>query len=425
MAESKKNAASSAADHKEAVESMFKAASLGIIISNADGIIEQVNPYANRLFGYESGELVGQKIEVLIPPQLRQRHVEHRSKFNENPRTRSMGTGLDLFALTKSGQLLPVEVSLTHYERNGRKEIVSFVSDITERKKIEDELKSLNSELEKKVEERTQELSQAFVELQQTNQDLEAEMEQRKKAENEVRVALEKEKELNELKSRFVTTASHEFRTPLSAILTSVSLIARYRSAEDEAKRNKHIQTIKVSVQALTNILNDFLSLDKLEKGKVESSPSRFSIREFVGGVVDEMRELAKPNQTIRHLHEGGSGEVFLDPKLLRSVLLNLLSNAIKYSAEGTEIRLSTRWEEGGLELVVEDRGIGIPEVDKSHLFESFFRGRNAASIQGTGLGLNIVKRCVDLMGGTMEFSSQEGRGSRFRVFFPGSEGRS
>lgn len=409
----------SASDHKEAVESMFKAASLGIIISDDRGVIEQVNPYTNRLFGYEEGELVGKKIEVLIPRPLRDRHVEHRAKFNENPRTRSMGTGLDLFALTKSGALLPVEISLTHYERNGKKEIVSFVSDITDRKRIEGELKSLNSELEKKVAERTQELSQAFMELQQTNQNLEEEMEQRKRAENEARVSLEREKELNELKSRFVTTASHEFRTPLSAILTSASLIARYHSAEDEAKRNKHVQTIKASVHALTRILNDFLSLDKLEKGKVESLPSRFSFLEFVDGVLEEIRELAKPGQSILHLHQGGRGDVLIDQNLLRSVLVNLLSNAIKYSAEGTEIRFSTRREANEIEIVVEDRGIGIPDSDQAHLFETFFRGRNAASIQGTGLGLNILKRCVDLMEGTVEFSSQEGRGSRFRVCFP------
>ncbi|HEX5034449.1 MAG TPA: PAS domain-containing sensor histidine kinase [bacterium] len=404
------------AEHKEAVESMFKAASLGIIISNAEGVIEQVNPYTNRLFGYEEGELVGQKIEVLIPPSLRARHVDHRSSFNQSPRTRAMGTGLDLFALTKSGQLLPVEVSLTYYERNGKREIVSFVSDITERKRIEEELKTLNSELEKKVEERTKELSQAFMELQQSNQDLQDEMEQRKRAENEVRLALEKEKELNELKSRFVTTASHEFRTPLSAILTSASLIDRYGGPADAAKRAKHVQTIKTSVQALTSILNDFLSLDKLEKGKAESLPERFSLFEFLDEVLDEARPLAKAEQRLRHVHAGDAGEVWLDPKLLRSVLLNLLSNAIKYSKEGTEILLGSRLEGGVVELTVEDQGIGIPEADQGHLFEMFHRARNVASIQGTGLGLNIVKRCVDLMGGTLSFHSEEGRGSRFEV---------
>lgn len=406
----------SATDQKEAVESMFNAASLGIIISNSDGVIEQVNPYTNRLFGYEEGELVGMKVEVLIPPNLRGRHVEHRAKFSQNPRTRSMGTGLDLFGLTKSGQLLPVEVSLTHYERNGRKEVVAFVSDITERKRIEGELKALNAELEKKVAERTKELSQAFMELQQTNQDLEQEMEQRKRAENEVRMALEKEKELNELKSRFVSTASHEFRTPLSAIITSAALIDRYAAPEGEANRARHVQTIKASVQSLTNILNDFLSLDKLEKGKVELAPSRFPFLDFVREVVEEMRALTKPEQTIRHLHQGEAGEVLLDAKLLRSVLQNLLSNAIKYSAEATEIRLLTRRVGSELEMAVEDHGIGIPDSDQGHLFETFFRGRNAASIQGTGLGLNIVKRCVDLMGGTVEFASQEGAGSRFLV---------
>jgi PAS domain S-box-containing protein len=404
---------------RAALESIFNAANLGMIISNAEGTIQQVNPYTNQLFGYEEGELVGQKIEVLIPPGAKERHVGHRETFNKNPRTRAMGLGMDLSACKKDGTLFPVEISLTHYERNGKKEIVSFVSDITERKKLEEELKTLNVKLEKKVEERTKELAQAFLELQQINQNLQEEMGQRQRAEQELRESLERERELSELKSRFVSIASHEFRTPLSGILSSASLISRYRDPMHEEKREKHVGTIKASVHSLTNILNDFLSLDKLEKGKTEYSPREFPLQEWARDLCEEMQELTKPRQRIVCCHQGEEGSVFLDPQLLRSIFMNLLSNAIKYSSDGQEIYFSTQVEGLEVSMVVRDQGLGIPEKDQKHLFETFFRAKNVTGIQGTGLGLHIVKRSLDLMGGKIRFNSEENVGSSFEVKLP------
>lgn len=412
MAEHFKNTFFSKAEQSAAIEAMFNAASLGIIISNAEGIIQQVNPYSTRLFGYEDTELIGQKIEILIPRNLRDKHVGHREQFNQKPKARAMGSGMNLFGLRKDGSLLPVEISLTHYERNGKKEIVSFISDITERKKAEDALKSLTQELEKKVEERTQELSQAFIELQHTNESLQ-------KAEEEAREALGKEKELNELKSRFVSLASHEFRTPLSGILTSASLISKYDASKDQDKRDKHINTIKASVQNLTTILNDFLSLDKLEQSKTECRFVSLDLKDCIQGLIEEMETLAKKGQRILYKHVGARVEVQTDKDMLRNVFINLLSNAIKYSGEDKEIHVTTEVQEAWVTLKVQDAGIGIPENDQKYLFEKFFRAHNANAIQGTGLGLNIVKRYLDLMGGNIDFSSEENRGSTFTVRLP------
>ncbi len=408
-------------EYSAAIDAMFNAANLGILISNAEGIIQHINPYTNRLFGYQGKELIGKKIEVLIPKELREKHVGHRHRFNEQPKARAMGLGMNLYGLKKDNTLLPIEISLTHYERNGKKEIVSFISDITERKKAEDALKTLTSELEKKVKERTQELSQAFSELQHTNENLKIEMQQRFKAEEEVRTALEKEKELNELKSRFVSMASHEFRTPLSGILSSVTLISKYSSADDEEKRNKHIQTIKSSVHNLTSILNDFLSLDKLEKGKIEYHPTHFNVVEFCKEILSELQNLCKKGQHLHYLPPPEK-EVFLDKQLLRSILINLLSNAIKYSDEEKEIYFSSELEDSKIVFTIRDQGIGIPELEQKHLFETFFRATNASAIQGTGLGLNIVKRCLHLMDGNIDFSSTIGKGSTFRVTLPFSK---
>ncbi len=406
-------------ESKVAFESMFEHASIGILISNTAGVIEQVNPAASRLFGYESGELVGQKIEVLIPSNLRKTHVHHREGYANHPSPRPMGLGMDLSALKKDGTTFPIEISLATYAIGDKKEIVSFVSDITKRKRDEEALRTLTEGLEIKVRERTDALSQAIQELQQMNENLNREMEQRKKAEEEALRSFEKEKELGELKSRFVSMASHEFRTPLSGILTSASLIDRHNQISDKEKITKHVGTIKSSVKNLTNILNDFLSLDKLDEGKIECRPSSFSIEDFAKDLTDEMQSLAKKDQRILYKHQGEEGLVVLDQEILRNVLINLLSNAMKYSPEGTEVHFGTQLQEAQIVMTVRDAGIGIPEAEQERLFERFFRARNATNVSGTGLGLNIVRRYLDLMGGTIQVKSKENEGTTFTVILP------
>lgn len=403
-------------EHQNAFEAMFQHANIGLIISNDQGVIEQVNIYAERLFGYGEGELVGQKVEVLIPAMLRTRHEGHREGFSRNPGPRAMGMGMDLRAAKKDGTEFPVEISLAHYTLDGKRHVVSFVNDITLRKKIEDELKNLNRELEKKVAERTKDLTQALMELNHINASLSEEMEYRKATEASVRRSLEREKELSELKSRFVSMASHEFRTPLGGILTSASLIARYDKPEDAAKREKHVSTIKTAVTNLTGILNDFLSLDKLETGKIECHPESFPLDEFIDETIESLQTSLKKGQHVVFTRSESPVPVCADRNMLRNVLLNLLSNASKYSAEGCEILLTTEETDEGWVVNVRDFGLGIPEEEQKHLFERFFRAKNAATIQGTGLGLNIVKKYLDLMGGSIRFVSEHGIGTTFTV---------
>lgn len=402
-----------------AFESMFEHASVGIIISNADGKIELVNAHASRLFGYEPGELVGQKIEVLIPMPLRHRHVDHRAKYTQQMTPRPMGIGMDLSALKKDGSTFPVEVSLASYDTPEGREVVSFINDISKRKKNEEDLKTLTEELEQKVTERTDALSQAIKELQQTNEDLSYEMEYRKKAEEEVRQAFEKERVLGELKSRFVSMASHEFRTPLSGILTSASLIERYNADSNRDKIAKHVLTIKSSVHSLTNILNDFLSLDKLDAGKIERHSSEFALSDFASELAQEMEAHAKKGQKIVHAHQGQGNLVMQDREMLRNILINLLSNALKYSPENAPVHFTTSVDKNSIILSIADSGIGIPEAEQAHLFERFFRASNAMLVQGTGLGLNIVRRYLDLLKGTIQCKSRENEGTTFTVTLP------
>lgn len=248
---------------------------------------------------------------------------------------------------------------------------------------------------------------------------------EQKQAEQDMINALNKERELNELKSRFVSMASHEFRTPLATILSSVNLVNRHAETNNTDGINKHVGRIRSSVRNLTSILNDFLSLEKLEQGKVKFTAEEFSICELARSVTEEISSMTKEGQEI-HLNccpDFGTCTAGLinglDPQLIRNILFNLLSNAVKYSKEHSVIILTIDIAEN-LTITVEDRGMGIPlEEQQQHLFERFFRAKNAAHIQGTGLGLNIVQKHVDLMGGTIDFKSKTEEGTTFVISLP------
>jgi len=229
---------------------------------------------------------------------------------------------------------------------------------------------------------------------------------------------LNKEHELNEMKSRFVTIASHEFRTPLSAVLSSAHLLQKYTTTEDQPKRQKHIERIIASVHLLTDILDDFLSVGRIEEGKVTVKPATFHLPELMEGILAELKNVAKEGQQIAYVHHGAT-QVVLDPSLLKHIVINLLSNAIKFSPVHSKISITTACHDGQVSLSVKDQGIGISKEDQAHLFERFFRGTNAANIQGTGLGLHIVARYAELMNGTVTCNSKPGKGTEFVVELP------
>lgn len=364
-------------------KALFEYATIGIVVISHDGKIQLANPCLEKLFGYENDELTGQTLEILIPDSYRKRHQSHREGFFDRPKAREMGSGVNLFAVKKSGEEFPVEISLGHYMLDNERLAVAFVTDITERQKY-------NEQLELKVRERTLELTQM----------------------------LEREKELNEIKSRFVSMASHEFRTPLSAILSSVSLVETYTKMDDAEKRIKHVERIKSSVKNLTDILNNFLSLDKLEQGRVEMTKELFDLKEFALDIIEDVKGMLKPGQEIICQHSGEISTV-QDKKILRNVLLNLLSNAIKYSEDNQPVYVNCRVNPFAVEISVKDNGIGIPEEEQKNLFGKFYRARNAVNHQGTGLGLNIVKRYIDLMDGDIRFVSTPESGTEFTISYP------
>lgn len=240
----------------------------------------------------------------------------------------------------------------------------------------------------------------------------------RKQAEVKLENALEKEKSLNELKSRFVSMASHEFRTPLSTVLSSLSLIEKYDALGEGKKKDKHYQRIRNSVRQLTSILNDFLSLEKVEEGKIVIQPSLIDLPEMMDEIVDQHNQMAKEGQEI--ILDCQCDEDFVtDQNMLRIIVTNLLSNAIKYSPEGKPIAISTSTKDDVLTVKVQDRGIGIPLDEQEHLFERFFRARNAVNIEGTGLGLNIVSRYLHHLNGNITFLSDTDLGTTFTISLP------
>lgn len=524
---------------------LFNNASMGIIVVNSNGHLEIINPFALKLFGYTTEEVIGKPIEVLIPGRYHHKHIGHRDDYTHNPRNRPMGAGMDLYAVKKDGTEFPVEVSLGHYDNNGDKNVIAFLSDISIRKKAEAEIKKLNDELEVTVEQRTKDLRETLHQLEMYRDKLEdvlsyqkalldnagamiiatdekgiiklfnqeavhnigyqasevidkstpllfhdkteienkrkelskalgvtiednfavlterpkrgiheeeeytyirkdgtsfpilltisavtdnegnltgfmgiaIDISARKNAEEELQKSLEKEKELGELKSRFVSMASHEFRTPLTTVLSSAHLMGKYTTEEDQPKRERHLQRIVSSVSMLTDILNDFLSLGKIEEGKIQVRPAEFNIRDVINAITDEIKNTLKKQQEIHYQHEG-SPKIILDPSLLKHIVMNLISNACKFSPEGAPIEVKTVCNGHHFTLSVRDHGIGISQEDQQHLMERFFRGANAGNIQGTGLGLHIVAKYAELMNGTVEYKSELEEGTEFIVTF-------
>jgi PAS domain S-box-containing protein len=404
-------------EEKQKFEAFFQYATMGILVVEKSGLVAMANKHALKLFGYSEEEIRQKKVEDLIPQRFRGRHVQKREKYHMQPQSRSMGQGLDLFALRKDQTEFPVEISLGQYQSAEGPYVIAYIIDITQRKQIEHEIlmqqnemeranreiEQLNEALEQKVVERTRQLQETLMELEHSRDELEK--------------ALSKEKELSDLKSRFVSMASHEFRTPLSTILSSASLVAKYTQTEEQDKRDKHIQRIRSAVSNLTDILNEFLSMGRIEEGRIQANFSTFNIREQVQLVCNEMQPILKPKQLIRYRHQGQQ-IVNLDLSLLRNVFINLLSNASKFSPEGAVIEVDSRVSDKEILISVKDQGIGISDEDKKHLFERFFRGKNVTNIQGTGLGLYIVSKYVELMNGKISVVSELEQGTTFHITF-------
>ncbi len=404
---------------QEIFNTLLGAISEGVLVVDKNQKIMETNNALETIFGYSNKELIGQPLQVLIPQRYHANHGGHFNKFMQNQEKRQMGKGRDLYGVHKNGTNFPIEIGLNPFEIFGNIYVMAIVIDISERKKQEIQIIELNARLEEKVADRTKALKQALNNLKTVNKELESENKKRIEAEAETKKALKKEIELNELKTKFLSLVSHEFKTPLSGILTSTMLLAKYQLTEQQEKRDKHIKTITDKVHYLNNILNDFLSVEKLETGKVTYNFSEFKLSKVVNEVVYNSNMLLKEGQQINYPVNVDEISLFQDEKIIELALSNLVHNAIKYSPEFSEIDLKVSQNSRETTLIVKDSGMGIPENDQKNIFNRYFRAGNALLTQGTGIGLNIVKSHIENLQGTIAFESKEGEGSKFTITIP------
>lgn len=357
----------------ESLLAMFDSSPACMSITTEDRTFVRVNKRFLEIYGFEESEVIGRnssEIGILDPIE----HQRVSSIIKEKGRIKNE----TIKCKSKDGRDVYAISCIEKMEINGHAYLVSSFLDITP-------------------------LEEAKFELEKTKQEL--------------RNALEKEVEVNAMKSRFVSMASHEFRTPLTAMMSSLSLLTTYARRSDLDNHSRHVEKIKKSINNLTDILNYFLSESKLEEGKVEITTEEVIIGEFIEEVLHEIQDLSEDH---RLLYEHTGSEVcHFDPKLMKNILLNLISNAIKFSPDNGEINIRLERTPTSLTVSVSDTGIGIPKEDLEHLFGRFFRGNNATNIQGTGLGLTIVASYVELMGGTIVLDSEEHKGTTVRIEIP------
>jgi PAS domain S-box-containing protein len=362
---------SSLAASQKYIDRIITSMADALLVTTASGIIKTVNQAAQNLFKYSQEELLSQPISMLITDE---------ASLQKITSLYASGSGeflkdLEVVCQTKTGETITVGFSCSAIETDieGLQNFVYIGRDITERKR----------------------------------------------AEAEMIKAIEHEKELRELKSRFISMASHEFRNPMTSILSSIELLEIYGDVWTGEKKLKHYERTKAAVKRMTELLEDVLLVSKAEAGKLEFNPTPLLLKDFCTNLVEEIQLSINEKHKINFVYSGQCNKVCMDEKLLLHILINLLTNAIKYSPQNTTVHFGCYCEDKEVTFEVQDEGIGIPPEDQQRLFESFHRAKNVGNIPGTGLGLAIVQKSVELHGGKITLESEVGVGTTFRVTLP------
>lgn len=405
-------------DDKIFYELCFNSLSEGICITNERGDIIMNNISLERIFKYDKGELQDKSISLLIPQQYKERHHSHIENYFKNPSEFYKGEKREFYGQCKNRDIIPIEIGLSYLKYKGNTYAKAMISDISKRRGKENKIIEDKQLLEKEVKKKTKKLSRSVKKLKRTNLKLEEEIQNRIYAEEKAKKAFQKEKELSILKTKFLSLASHEFKTPLSGVLSSAILIEKYNQNNPNQRINDHALTIKKLVKQLNTVLDDFLFLDKTENQKISYNYSKFLFSNFLNKIVHNTKPILKKGQIITYTANNEDVKVFLDKKIIEIIFRNILYNAIKYSSVKSKIEVKFHTN-SYIKVTIIDEGIGIPKQDQKHVFERFFRAKNAIHFQGTGIGLNIVKHHIEKFGGTIQFKSKENVGTTFTIKLP------
>lgn len=362
----------------EPLKALVNAAPITIIITDPTGHIVMVNNHVEAVFGYQQDELLGQPVEVLMPQRFRDLHVRDRSIYAKSPHQRAMGVGLELFGRRKDGTEFPIEVGLNAFKTDGETYLTAMVTDITRRKQLENEI-HLSELLE---------------------------------------VELKKEREIIELKERFISMISHELRNPLAMIMSSAGMLERYQEVMPQESKMKHVERILQHCREMANLLDDVLTLSRARAGVINLQPEETDLYRFCWNIYEEYALIDEGRHHFRFSCPDIQ-RVKIDRRVLRHVLFNLLANAVKYSPADTTVRFHVSQINEHLQFQVSDEGIGIPPDDLERIFDPFHRAKNALEYHGTGLGLAIVRQNVEAHGGQISCTSEVNQGTTFTVMLP------
>lgn len=373
--------------HSHAIEQ----SPVSIVITDVNGNIEYVNPMFSKITGYTFKEVKGENPRIL---KSGKQSDEFYKGLWQTITTGNIWAGV-LHNKKKNGELF-WESAIISPIKNEKEIITNFIAvkeDITEDVKRDEELKNYRENLEQLVKQRTGELDTV-------NKELKLQLDRSKILEKQLQESLSKEKEINELKTRFIATVSHEFRTPLSALLSSSQMIQRYSKNWSEEKLKQHYNRIESTVKYLTHILDDVLTISRADREILKNNPELCDINDLLNSFVEDIKpQLTEKHQLILDIN-CNKDEINIDRNLLRHIIINLLSNAVKYSPNGSIVNLTAKCTEEEIIISISDQGLGISENEIKYIFDPFFRANNSVGIQGTGLGLNIVKRALEILKG-------------------------
>jgi PAS domain S-box-containing protein len=358
---------------------LFESFPDAMIAVDERGCIRLVNAQAERLFGYRRDEMLGKAIEMLVPQQVRSRHVDHRATYTKDPHPRPMGIGLELAGIRKDGTEVPVEISLSPLATNEGNLIVSAIRDITERKQFERALQAKNAELES----------------------------------------------ANAAKDQFLAAMSHELRTPLNAIIGFTGTLLMRLPGPLTSDQESQLRIVQSSAHHLLSLISDILDLAKIEAGKVDLHLAPVDLSELIQEIRDSLRSMASDKGLVFDIAlPNGWAIVVSDRRALQQIVLNLATNAVKYTDRGSvKIDLRPRNTSAGshVDISVSDTGIGIKPEDRVRLFQAFeqLEPLSTRRVEGAGLGLYLSVKLAKIIGGHLSFVSEYGKGSTFTLTVP------